>query len=445
MRREKARVLGGDGVELTVGIYEEITGETELPSPVTAADHDRRKHRRVPFGQRATITTQRKGVNDPPSVVMVRDVSVGGLSFLNAEPVKPGTPFVIEFRGHRDRTVKFRCLTKRCEAGGSGGTQFIIGATFEQMLTAELPARAPQQSEEEQHQPVAATGDSQKDLDIEIDGSSDASGPGVSPDIEAAIAAALEEAVGAGRADGAEAQPEPEKPPEAVVEPLSAEDQQKLAARLRQAEPVEEKKPLVATAPATVAPAAPVKQSGLFIKSAPTKSLLQYEEEWGGQAASSAQPEQQTSAAPSEEAPVFRVILLPDPPAAAAEMELGPAPAPVAADSSSAALPAAPDAGAINGNEILARVKEVLLSQERTIKAQRQQIAEDRQRTTRELESLRAELAGVRQQLSDIQARKSADDRAIADLAAVLATCEPDSPELATPEIKPTDSESKAA
>lgn len=104
------------------------------------ADYERRKHRRVPFGHRAIVSPERKGMDNTPAVVMVRDVSVGGVSFLHDEAFKVGTPFVIEFKGHQDRPVKMHCSVVRCEAGGSGGAQFVVGAAYDALLTEELPA-----------------------------------------------------------------------------------------------------------------------------------------------------------------------------------------------------------------------------------------------------------------------------------------------------------------
>ena len=126
-------------MEIPVRIYEEITGLPELPPPVDEADYERRKHRRVPFGHKATITPERKGHDNTPAVVIVRDVSLGGVSFLNDESLKVGTPVLIEFRGHQDRPVQLHCAVVRCEAGGSGGAQFVVGASFDALLTEELP------------------------------------------------------------------------------------------------------------------------------------------------------------------------------------------------------------------------------------------------------------------------------------------------------------------
>ncbi len=125
-------------MELSPAVYEEITGTSALP-PIPGEDSDRRKYRRMPFGFRATILPTRKGVEGPASVVMVRDISLAGISLLNEDALKNGTSFVVEFRGGQDRPVKIRCATVRCEQGGMGGTQYVIGATFEELLTKELP------------------------------------------------------------------------------------------------------------------------------------------------------------------------------------------------------------------------------------------------------------------------------------------------------------------
>ena len=133
-------------MEIPVRIYEEITGLAELPPPVDEADYERRKHRRIPFGHKAIISPERKGYDNTPAVVILRDVSLGGVSFLNDEALKVGTPILIEFKGHQDRPVQLHCAVVRCEAGGSGGAQFVVGASFDAVLTKELPVEAPVQT-----------------------------------------------------------------------------------------------------------------------------------------------------------------------------------------------------------------------------------------------------------------------------------------------------------
>jgi hypothetical protein len=125
-------------VELSLAVYEEITGTSPLP-PVEADSSDRRKHRRMPFGFRATIQPMRKGAEGPLTVVMVRDISLAGISVLHEEALKQGSSFIIEFKGCRDLPVRIRCTAVRCEQGGTGGTQYVIGATFDELLTKEFP------------------------------------------------------------------------------------------------------------------------------------------------------------------------------------------------------------------------------------------------------------------------------------------------------------------
>ena len=66
--------------------------------------------------------------------MMLRDISIGGIGFLNAEPLKSGEPFVIRFSGQSGRQFKIHCAVQRRDSGGTGGTQYVIGATFEKVI-----------------------------------------------------------------------------------------------------------------------------------------------------------------------------------------------------------------------------------------------------------------------------------------------------------------------
>ncbi len=99
----------------------------------------------MPFGFRATIQPMRKGAEGSVSVVMVRDISLAGISVLHEEALKQGSAFIIEFKGCRDLPVRIRCTAVRCEQGGTGGTQYVIGATFDELLTKEFPPLAKEQ------------------------------------------------------------------------------------------------------------------------------------------------------------------------------------------------------------------------------------------------------------------------------------------------------------
>jgi len=126
-------------VNLPSELFDEITGLGDLPPPVTEADCERRSHHRFAIGSRATICGLRRGVEGPPSIVLMRDVSVAGVGFLHNERMREGDAFVIRFAGKNGRRVGIRCFVNRCEAGGTGGMQFVIGATFQVLLEVKEP------------------------------------------------------------------------------------------------------------------------------------------------------------------------------------------------------------------------------------------------------------------------------------------------------------------
>jgi hypothetical protein len=126
-------------VNLPSELFDEITGLGDLPPPVTEADCERRSHHRFAIGSRATICGLRRGVEGPSSIVLMRDVSVAGVGFLHNERMREGDAFVIRFAGKNGRQVGIRCFVNRCEAGGTGGMQFVIGATFQVLLEVKEP------------------------------------------------------------------------------------------------------------------------------------------------------------------------------------------------------------------------------------------------------------------------------------------------------------------
>ncbi|MGD0387569.1 MAG: PilZ domain-containing protein [Tepidisphaeraceae bacterium] len=364
-------------MELPLGIYEEITGLEELPPPVDETDHERRKHRRVPFGCRVTIFPERKSGENTPGVAMVRDMSVGGLSILHSEPLKPPTPFVIEFRGRQDRPVRIRCIAARCEAGGFGATEFVVGATFDQLLTTELP---PEELYKEPP-PVEPL------INLHADEAQPADE--AEPVSEELIEAALREP-----ADGAAAEP--------VLELSDKESHDKISAPLKQPAP----EPQTTPAEPAAAPAAGKAHSALFQphSGGKTKTLSEIPEEESNEptptpAAAAAPP-------PEETTPVFRVIPIPEEPqkAAVMAMELG---------------PPDPDNRGKN-HEVLAQVKELLVEQQQSIERQQQELKEQRERFEKDIESMRSELEEAKKNLAELRAKSDADDSAIADLATFL-------------------------
>jgi myosin heavy subunit len=51
--------------------------------------------------------------------------------------VKVGTEFIIGFIGQKGQLIRVQCSAHRCEAGGTGGTQYVVGAVFQEMLAEE--------------------------------------------------------------------------------------------------------------------------------------------------------------------------------------------------------------------------------------------------------------------------------------------------------------------
>jgi hypothetical protein len=353
-------------VEIPVAIYEEITGLSDLPPPVDEADYERRRHRRVPFGHRATISLDRKGGDATPAVVMMRDVSSAGVSFLHGEALKAGLPLVIEFKGYQDRPVKLRCMVARCEAGGAGGVQFVVGASFVELLTKEAPPQKP----------------------IEI------------PKL-VELAPAETVVAEARPLEPLKLEPTPEILPHAD-KPISVKDQVRIIDRLKKsAHEAEKAAPLVPRAVPIAA--APVKSSTIFKSPDPAPAANVVEEYWsdGGLAGAS-----KAAAEPSD--PVFRVFPIQQQPK---EIVISVDPAPPS--------PEAHEEHA-NNHSVLARVKELLVKQEQSIEAQRQELKGQRERFEREIESLRSELEDTNKKLAELRDKSEADDNAIADLATFL-------------------------
>jgi len=396
-------------VEIPVRIYEEITGLAELPPPVDEADYERRKHRRVPFGHKAIISPERKGYDNTPAVVMVRDVSLSGVSFVNDESLKVGTPVLIEFKGHQDREVKLHCAVVRCEAGGSGGSQFVVGASFDAVLTQELPLGTPS---------------------------------GIAKPAEPA----------AQEPKHADASPAAAVPSMTLTEAKTPVGEQARVAE-------KSTKPEPAPQAAVPAPPAPVKPSALFKAADPTEAKKVTEEYWSdGQPTETAPQPATPKAAPELSTPVFRDVPLPDPepeleqkpePQPESEEEIEPEPG---SELGTEPEPVRPEpvrevpkneiqekeipekevpekvvtvaAGPVRQthehhgktHEVLARVKELLVVQEQSIERQRQELKEQRERFEKEIKSMRSELENTKAKLAEIRTKSDEDEDAIVEL-----------------------------
>jgi hypothetical protein len=405
-------------VEIPVRIYEEITGLPELPPPVDEADYERRKHRRIPFGHKATITPERKGYDNTPAVVMLRDVSLGGVSFINDDALKVGTPVLIEFRGHQDRPVQLHCAVVRCEAGGSGGVQFVVGASFDAVLTKELPVEVPSGTPKLAEPPPAEP----KHADA-------------TPAM----------------AKNAQSPAEPKAPVPSMTltdEAPSPEDQERIAEKLKKPEP--------APRAAAPAPAAPAKPSALFKAADPTEAKKESDAYWSEGDPAAAAPQPAAKATPDLSTPVFRDVPMPEPepepepeqkqkpetisepedePEPEPGSELGTEPEPVREvpeqeipekEIPEKQITVAPDpvrqSHEHHGktHEVLARVKELLVIQEQSIEKQRQELKDQRARFEKEIKSMRSELEDTKSKLAEIRTKSDEDEDAIAELETFL-------------------------
>jgi hypothetical protein len=127
---------------LTDKVFQSIFGICILDYSNEAAE--RREHPRVEFGRRATTFRLRNGKPGPATIVLVRDMSVKGVGLLQSEQMKPLDEFVLDVSKFVGKPLGVRCAVERCEPGGSGGTQWIIGATYEELVeSAELLVPAP--------------------------------------------------------------------------------------------------------------------------------------------------------------------------------------------------------------------------------------------------------------------------------------------------------------
>ncbi|MDB5301140.1 MAG: hypothetical protein JWO87_2803 [Phycisphaerales bacterium] len=120
-------------MELTQQQFAEITGFCVLPV-AGGSPEDRRKHFRVPSGCRARVSSLKGGLEGVDSVVVIRDISGSGMSLLYSEEMEIGEEFVIQFSGEHGWPARILCCARRCEQGGSGGTQYVIGASFELII-----------------------------------------------------------------------------------------------------------------------------------------------------------------------------------------------------------------------------------------------------------------------------------------------------------------------
>jgi hypothetical protein len=134
-------------VQLSQNLFAEITGVSLAAPCGVEAQNERRQHRRVPFDQRARIFPLMEGVGENGGAVLVRDISVAGIGFLYSEPISVGDEFVLRLPTTTDQTIDIQCAARRCELGGTCGSQFAVGATFELVLSRPLSSCIAPESE----------------------------------------------------------------------------------------------------------------------------------------------------------------------------------------------------------------------------------------------------------------------------------------------------------
>jgi len=128
-------------MDLSSELMAEIAGFCVI-DPEDRSPHGRRKHARFPLGTRAAISSLSRGVEGIDTAVVVRDISRAGIGLLSPGKMEVGEEFVIQFSGEHGLPARILCIVQRCQGGGFGGSQFIVGATFELVIFPVQPAPA---------------------------------------------------------------------------------------------------------------------------------------------------------------------------------------------------------------------------------------------------------------------------------------------------------------
>ncbi len=109
---------------------------------------ERRSATRIAFGQRTLICRDSGPHAGAWETVMLQDISIRGIGFLCPEPMPPGQTFMMKLTDREGETIRIRCVARRSERGGFGGTSFMIGAEFQQLIV---------------HQPIRVTNENGDD------------------------------------------------------------------------------------------------------------------------------------------------------------------------------------------------------------------------------------------------------------------------------------------
>jgi hypothetical protein len=133
-------------VQLSQNLFTEITG-VDLSALTSDPQADRRLHRRIAFDHRARIFPIIEGAGVAGAAVLLRNISVGGVCFLYGEPMSVGDEFVIRMATAKDETIDIQAAARHCEMGGTCGSQFVVGASFELVLNRPLSSSVAPESE----------------------------------------------------------------------------------------------------------------------------------------------------------------------------------------------------------------------------------------------------------------------------------------------------------
>ena len=109
------------------GLFEDITGDAGL---LHSRNDERRGWPRVPIGLRGTIQLHEAALGAQPMTVVVRDISRKGVGLLCPDEVEPGKAFMLKLRIKDADPVDLPCVVTRCERGGMGASNFVLGANF---------------------------------------------------------------------------------------------------------------------------------------------------------------------------------------------------------------------------------------------------------------------------------------------------------------------------
>jgi hypothetical protein len=148
-------MAGDQPMLLSEELFQEICGICLIDPRNDGSE--RREHPRVDLGRRTTVISRKEHRPGPAYVAIIRDMSLKGVALLQSEEVHIGDEFILDVARFVGRTLGVRCRVERVEPGGSGGTQFVVGATFTSLIeSAEDLIPAPEPAENLEPEPACA-------------------------------------------------------------------------------------------------------------------------------------------------------------------------------------------------------------------------------------------------------------------------------------------------